>query len=191
MKWRAINVSKEVAQDERRQRFPNVGSATPGGILALVDRDRTQEHHGSGMLERVRRRPVRATGCLMPDGTATDARCLTRWKTPADETDHVWQQPMCPGRRVTRRGRVTIEPGVALRFVDAPDADDGIHEPPSPCLERDLAGSPRVRALLQSDVLAQLFYGALCNTRWRHGASDYESPCSWRSAGGVVAHLVG
>ena len=42
-----------------------------------------------------------------------------------------------------------------------------------------------------SDLFTRLLYAALCNTEWRHPATGEMWSCSWRSAGGVVAHVRG
>lgn len=150
-----------------------------------------RERHGVGVLIRVDGRPVGATGCVLPDSTLVDARCLTVGSTVEREADHVWTRPGATGSPLRRRGRLVVEPGVALRFVDDPMADVGITVEAPPALDRDLSLSPRVRALVRSDLLTKLIYAALCNTVWRHRATGQEWRCSWRSAGGVVAHLRG
>ena len=40
-------------------------------------------------------------------------------------------------------------------------------------------------------LFAELLYAALCSTEWRHRATGELWSCSWRSAGGVVAHVRG
>jgi hypothetical protein len=94
-----------------------------------------------------------------------------------------------------RRGRLKVDPDVALLFVDEPDANVDLPSRPTvsnaPNLERDFAMSDRVRGLIRSDVFAVLLYGALCNTLWRHKATGATWSCSWRGAGGIVAELRG
>lgn len=93
-----------------------------------------------------------------------------------------------------RRGRLTVEPGSAVLFRDEPSADyaaASAQTGPRADLQRDLAMSARIRALVRSDLFATLLYAALCNTTWRHTATGTPWSCSWRSAGGVVAGLRG
>lgn len=170
--------------------------------------------------------PVVARGCLLPDGTSTEARCVTvpgglplgpqagmgaraaaedqaqprharaavgAAPAPIDPAACVWRRRLPGGGPLTRRGRVLVEPGVALRFVDEPLAGEGAdwNLPDGPSLERDLAASPEIARRVRSDVFAQLLYAALCNTEWRRGAMGEAWSCSWRTAGDVVAHLRG
>ena len=169
-------------------------------LFARLDEGRTEERHGEGVLLGVRGRPQRATGCLLPDGTTTDARCAALPEgargaeddAPVDPATCVWQRRLSAEGRLARRGRVVVEPGVALRFVDEPGA--GEEAPPearAPSLERDLAASPRVVERAGARLFAELLYAALCNTAWRHRATGERWSCSWRSAGGVVAHVRG
>lgn len=169
-------------------------------LFARLDEGRTEERHGEGVLSLWHGRPRRATGCLLPDGATTDARCAALPErardleddAPIDPAACVWQRRLSPEGRVARRGRVVVEPGVALRFVDEPEA--GEEAPPearAPSLERDLAASPRVVERAGSEFFATLLYAALCNTEWRHRATGERWSCSWRSAGGVVAHVRG
>ena len=167
---------------------------------ARLDEGRTEERHGEGVLSLWHGRPQRATGCLLPDGTTTDARCAAlpegargaEGGAPVDPATCVWQRRLSPEGRLARRGRVVVEPGVALRFVDEPGA--GEEAPPedrAPSLERDLALSPRVVERAGTRLFAELLYAALCSTEWRHRATGELWSCSWRSAGGVVAHVRG
>ena len=169
-------------------------------LFARLKEGRTEERHGEGMLVRQRGRPQRATGCLLPDGATTDARCAAlperardlEGDAPIDPAACVWQRRLSPEGRLARRGRVVVEPGVALRFVDEPEA--GEEWPPearAPSLERDLAASLRVVERAGSRLFGELLYAALCNTEWRHRATGERWSCSWRSAGGVVAHVRG
>lgn len=194
-------------------------------LLARLGRDRAEERHGAGVLVRVHGRPAAARGCLLPDGTSTEARCVAApggpprepprgpqagaaahpeaegraqaagdvAPAPIDPADCVWQRCLVEGGPMTRRGRVLVEPGAALRFVDEPLAGegDGWAAPAMPNLEHDLAASPEIARRVRSDVFAQLLYAALCNTEWRQGATGEPWSCSWRAAGGLVAHLRG
>lgn len=166
--------------------------------FAAIDADRKArtrtERHGAGELTLWADLPLSAKGCLLPDGTVTDAECLAPGKATTPDAERVWTRRL-PGTALRCRGRVTVEPGAALQFVDKPAADAPVRlgrlEPKPPTLERDLGASARIRALAQSDLLAALLYGALCNTQWKHTASGAEWSCSWRSAGGIVAALRG
>lgn len=195
-------------------------------LLAHMGRDRVKEHHGAGVLVRIHGHPVVARGCLLPDGTSTEARCVTvpgelplglqagteagaaaedqaqpqhvratvgAVPAPIDPAGYVWRRRLPGDDPLTRRGRVLVEPGVALRFVDEPLAGEepGWTLPDGPSLERDLAASPEIARRVRSDVFAQLLYAALCNTEWRRGATGEPWSCSWRMAGDVVAHLRG
>jgi hypothetical protein len=160
---------------------------------AAADRPaRTQrECHGVGELTLLDGIPIRATGCLLPDGSLTDAERLLS-HVEVDDAQQVWTRRL-PGTAIRRRGRLIIEPGIALHFKDDRDADFGITSgqvtPPS--LERDLGLSPRIRELVRSDVFATLLYAAMCNTVWRHVATGTLWSCSWRQAGSIVARLRG
>lgn len=166
--------------------------------FAAVDADRKArtrtERHGAAELTLWDDLPLSAKGCLLQDGTMTDADCLVPGTAISSDAERVWTRRL-PGTALRRRGRVTVEPGVAWRFVDEPAADAPVRlgrlEPKPPTLERDLGASARICALAQSDLLAALLYGALCNTLWKHTASGVEWSCSWRSAGGIVAALRG
>jgi hypothetical protein len=88
--------------------------------------------------------------------------------------DCVWLRRLDPSSPVARRGRVEVDPGVELRFVDDARAGEGADAEgrdgaaPPPSLERDLAGSPGIGRRIASDLFARLLYAALCNTQWRH-----------------------
>ena len=191
------------------------------------DAAHTQERHGAGRILGIGGRPQRAEGCLLPDGVVTDAIVVALpeevrhgmfgWgggsvdgpdgqsgdaDAPGrprriDPEACVWLRLLVPGGAMARRGRVVIEPGVALRFLDEPKAGEGEAAggdrraalPPS--LERDLGLSPSVARRTSSDLFARLLYAALCNTGWRHRATGTPWSCSWRGAGDVVAHLRG
>ena len=149
-----------------------------------------REQHGEGELTLLDGVPQQASGCLLPDGTPTDARCLLPYVAVLTEKDRVWTRHL-PGSAVCRRGRLFVDSGKALLFVDEPEADlaSEQHDAMQPCLDRDLGMSARIRALVGGDLFATLLYGALCNTVWRHKATGTAWHCSWRSAGGVVAGL--
>ena len=150
------------------------------------------EHHGAGELTLHDERPVRASGCILPDGTTTDAECLVSGLVGDLDGQPVWTRRLA-GTPLRRRGRLAIEPGVALRFVDEPSADvsadDALSRLDVPNLERDLNASERIRAMVRSDLFATLLYGALCNTTWRHVGTDVDWSCSWRLSGDIVAML--
>jgi hypothetical protein len=152
------------------------------------DREARTVHqsHGLGILTLVDDKPVRASGCLLPDGALVDAVCLA-----GSAGAQVWSRPI-EGPRRRRRGRLIIEPGTALRFVDEPQADVPQKAyAPGADLARDLALSARIRACVQNDLFAGLLYAALCATKWRHCDAKATWSCSWRAAGGVVAGLRG
>ena len=165
-------------------------------FLAERNRHWTEECHGASVLRLFCGRPRRATGCLLPDGTAVSARCVARSDAAAgaapSEVGGVWlrELPSDGAAPLARRGRLLVELGVALRFVDEPRAgEEADPASPPPSLERDLARSAEVATRIVSDVFAALLYAALCNTAWRHRASGTLWSCSWRGVGGIVAHL--
>lgn len=191
-------------------------------LLDHLGRDRAEERHGAGVLVRMHGRPMVARGCLLPDGTSTEAHCVavpgnlplrpqsgaeTHAATEvraqprharadaahADPADCVWRRRLPGPDPLIRRGRMLVEPGVALRFVDEPLAGEGADcaLPGGPSLEYDLAASAEIARRIRSDVFARLLYAALCNTEWRRGAAGEPWSCSWRMAGDVVAHLRG
>jgi hypothetical protein len=122
----------------------------------------------------------------LPDGALVDAVCLAR-----SAGAQVWSRPI-DGTRRRRRGRLIIEPGAALRFVDEPQADVPQETyAPGTDLARDLALSARIRSCVQNDLFAGLLYAALCATEWRHRDAKATWSCSWRAAGSVVAGLRG
>lgn len=196
-------------------------SPEPGAWHAELDRRRaaaqTEERHGAGRIEAMWGRPQRAEGCHLPDGTVTEAVVAALppgvhrpafLHAPNGEgdvdgssriapEDCVWLRRLGPGNPVARRGRVEVDPQMGLRFVDDAEAGEGLDagdgkgpaKPPS--LERDLAGSPGIGRRIASDLFARLLYAALCNTEWRHRETEAVWSCSWRSAGGIVAHLRG
>jgi len=147
-----------------------------------------RERHGQGELELRDDRPVRATTCLLPNGTFTDAECLVPYIEVGDDAQRVWTRRL-PGSALRRRGRLVVDPGKALSFVDEPAADLTPASAPAPNLEYDLGLSPRIRLLVESELFATLLYGALCNTTWLHKATGTPWHCSWRHAGAVVAGL--
>jgi hypothetical protein len=167
-----------------------------GGFLDELRKDREsrtrRERHGSGQVTFFNETPVSATGCRLPDGSLVDAECLLPDVAVPDEELRVWTRRL-PGTPFRRRGRLAIEPGKALFFVDEPEADLPLEfaecKPIRPDLERDLGLSPRIRGLVRSELFAALLYGSLCNTTWRHAETGTLWRCSWRQAGGIVAEL--
>lgn len=186
------------------------------------DAERTEDRHGTACIHGMRGRPQRAEGCLLPDGSTADVTVVAMplqvredtgivaaltddmegqggsddASSPIDPEACVWLRRLTPGGSIARRGRLVIEPGVAVRFVD--DPADGEEEdaapdaaPLPPSLERDLGAAPGVAARIGSDLFARLLYAALCNTEWRHRDTGTPWSCSWRAGGGVVAHLRG
>ena len=170
-------------------------------LMAHLDEGRTEERHGEGVLSLWHGRPRRAAGCLLSDGSTAEAFCVALPEgaggdgdgAPIDPAACVWQRRLSPDGRIARRGRVVVEPGVALRFAADPRAGEtrGWLEPLPPSLERDLAASPQVVHRARSDVFARLLYAALCGTTWRHRATGRTWSCSSRGAGGAVAHVRG
>ena len=161
--------------------------------LAARQEQRTnRERHGEGELIRCDGVPTHASGCLLPDGGLTAATCLTRQDGLADE-DRVWTRPVVPGSPRRRRGRLRVEPGVALHFHDEGEADiPRALRPAVADLAGDMAMSERMRTLVRdSDLFAALLYAALCNRRWIHRATGQEWSVSWRGAGSGIAHLRG
>jgi len=153
-----------------------------------------RDRHGQGELTLLDGVPQRATGCLLPDGSKTDARCLLPYVSVPTEQHRVWTRRL-PGSTLCRRGRLIVDSDKALFFIDEPAADLAAAQLPQEamqlCLERDLGMSVRIRALVGGDLFATLLYGALCNTVWRHKATGAAWHCCWRGAGGAVAHLRG
>ena len=152
-----------------------------------------EERHGPSVLVLFDDKPTKALGCRLPDGMVTDAVCLTPdLRTPSDLSGGVWTRLIVAGSPFHRRGRIEIEPGVAVRFIDEPMADITPESKETTSdLGRDMARSDRLHELVGSEVFAGLLYAALCNTTWRHVASDQIWHCSWRSAGALVAGLRG
>jgi len=160
-----------------------------------VDREaRTRrERYGSGGTMFLDEVPTYATGCRLPDGSVTDAVCLTQQSAMPDEAQRVWTRRL-PGTALRRRGRLTLHPGIEPLFVDEVDAD--LDTPLTAAadvsdLERDLLRSDRMRSLVRSELFATLLYSALCNTLWRYQRASTEWRCSWRHAGSIVADLRG
>lgn len=153
-----------------------------------------REQHGVGELTLLDDIPTRALNCLLPDGTLTDAESLVWNVADLDEARRVWTRRL-PSSALRRRGRLKVDRGKALLFIDERDADldvspaDDVSEIPS--LERDLLRSDRLRALVRSRLVATLLYSALCNTTWRKNAGSPVWSCSWRHAGAIVANLRG
>src|SRR5271166_1141312 len=151
-----------------------------------------RDQHGQGKLVLLYDKPVRATGCVLPDGSLTDAECLVSYVAVEDDTRRVWTRRL-PASASRRRGRLTVDPEKALLFVDQPAADLAPASAGTitlaPNLERDLGLSPRIRILVESELFATLLYAGLCNTTWLHKATGTPWSCSWRHAGAVVAGL--
>jgi hypothetical protein len=164
-------------------------------LLTQMDSDREarirRERHGRGELTFLDGVPTNATGCLLPNGMFTDAECLVRHVAVPDDKQRVWTRRL-PGTVLRRRGRLKVDDGKALLFLDEPDADvvapDG-HGAVRPDLARDLGMSPQIRDLVRSELFATVLYSALCNTTWLHKATGTPWHCSWRAAGGIVADL--
>src|SRR5580704_12952121 len=100
-----------------------------------------RERHGLGEITFTDDVPVNATGCTLPDGTLTDAECLLPNVPVPDETCPVWTRRL-PGTPLRRRGRLKVDFGKALLFIDEPEADlipvSTARGAPAPDLERDL-----------------------------------------------------
>ncbi|MGI4798009.1 MAG: hypothetical protein ACRYG8_28960 [Janthinobacterium lividum] len=154
----------------------------------------TRERHGEAELVRRDGIPMQVTGCLTDKGDRAEAHCLTRQVELPDDL-RVWIRPMLPGSILRRRGRLQIEPGTRIRFIDEADADVPSLDPvrPAASMERDMLASDRIRELVQagSELFAGLLYAALCNTEWRHMATGQTWSEGWRSAGGTIASLRG
>lgn len=157
----------------------------------MLEAKTSQEHHGQGVLVFCDGQPVSASGCLLPDGTPTDVDCLL-----CRNGGQVWTRPLGPDPRVRRRGRLVVDPGIALRFIDEPSADipSPNNRKPSrdnskPSLERDLIASDHIRSCVECDLFADLLFSTLGYVTWRHKASDETWSCGWRQAGELVARL--
>ncbi len=156
----------------------------------LFDRDGNAEYevrHGEGILTLRGGQPDKATGCLLANGQMTDAICLA-----ADGNEQVWARKIGTENYLYRRGRLIIEPGVALRFVDDANADVSVgHVIARPSLERDLFESRRMELCVSSKVFALLLYLALHKFAWRHDETGEVWSCSWRGAGEITSRLRG
>ena len=78
-------------------------------------------------------------------------------RRPSDLSGGVWTRPIVPDSPFHRRGRIEVEPGVAVRFIDDPMA--GITLEPKDKfsnLGRDMANSDRFRDLVRSELFAGL-----------------------------------
>ena len=165
-------------------------------LFAQLHEDREartrRERHGQGELTLMDGVPLHVTGCVLPDGMLTDAESLLPHIAVPSEKDRVWTRRL-PQSALRRRGRLVVDDGKALFFVDEPTADHGLASIESaaiqPSLERDLGLSTRIRGLVCRELFATLLYSALCNTAWRHKATGIPWSCSWRHAGAVVANL--
>ena len=69
-------------------------------LFVRLDKDREtrtrRERHGQGELTLLDGMPMSATGCVLPDGTLTDAECLLPYVSVPDETHRVWTRRL-PG----------------------------------------------------------------------------------------------
>jgi hypothetical protein len=150
------------------------------------------ERHGQGVMVTRDGKPLRATGCLLADGSVTDAECLFPYWTVPDETHYVWTRGQ-PGSIFRRRGRLSVDPGKALYFIDELNADlisaSDMLQAVEPNLERDLNLSPLIRDLVRSELFGTLLFGALSNFDWRHKVTGTVWNCGWRYAGGIVGSL--
>jgi hypothetical protein len=82
----------------------------------FFDRDgsaKSEVRHGAGVLRLLGGAPDEAVGCLLSNGEMTNAICLA-----ARAGEQVWAWKIGPENKVHRRGRLIIEPGVAVRFID-------------------------------------------------------------------------
>ena len=154
---------------------------------------RTQEErHGPSVLILFDGKPIKAVRCQLPDATLTDAVCLTPHVETPSGLGGVWTRQLAPGPSIYRRGRIAVEQGVGVRFIDERAADITPEaEETSSDLGHDMARSARLRERVCSKLFAGLLYAALCNTTWRHVATDQIWHCSWRHAGCLVAGLRG
>jgi hypothetical protein len=147
--------------------------------------DTFEMRHGRGVLKLRGGQPDEAKGCLLPNGEVTDALCLA-----AHGDEQVWTRKISTTNHLHRRGRLFIEPGVALRFVDESDADVSVGQVIArPSLERDLLGSHRIQICARSKVFALLLYLALQSVDWRHDETDEVWSCSWGQSGDIVDRL--
>jgi len=160
-------------KDERR----------PAGVFdSLVHgKPRGTETHGGATLELVGGVPLQARSCLGPDGV-TDAERVDR-----QGSFDIWARQLPNG--LWRRGRLEIEPGIEIRFIDEPRRDGATAKPRVPDLALDLQASDVIRDKVRSEIYATLLYVALCNTKWAKDGVLWDS--GWRGAGDIVADLRG
>lgn len=112
--------------------------------------------------------PFRARGCLLPDDEVTVAICLA-----ARGDVQVWTRTVDPSKHSCRRGRLVIDPGIALCFLDEPAADISVgFMIPKPSLERDLVMSPRIQVSIRSKLFTLLLYVALWSVTWSTGSPE-------------------
>ena len=161
-------------------------------VLALQESRISRETHGIGELVRSSGTPRSASGCLLPDGTQIAAECLTLEDELADE-GRVWSRGISPGSPLRRRGRLRIDDGVGLFFIEDAEADAPARDAVEPAdMERDMGASVPFRSLVaRSDLFARLLYAAMCNIIWVHETTGQPWSVSWRGAGGVVSRLRG
>ena len=144
---------------------------------AAREADTRRERHGLGELVLRGGVPSEANGCFSHDGALTRSKEL-------EDHERVWSRPVTPGLPFQRRGRLRVDLGAGLYFVDEPEADamrQAAASRPVPDLERDMLGCSRMRQLAcDSDLFAGLLYAT--GQAWSQ---------SWRSNGGTVASMRG
>ena len=91
-------------------------------VLALQESRISRENHREGELVRYSGTPQSASGCLLPDGTQIAAECLTFEDELADE-GRVWTRQVSLDSPLRRRGRLRIDEGGGLFFIDDAEAD--------------------------------------------------------------------
>ena len=160
-------------------------------VLAVLgeigNRGMTEERHSEAVLRLRYGKVFAADGVLLPNGQRGKPTCITQGCVPFERS--VWLRRLGDGP-LGRRGRLVVDDGKDVRFVDEPDADLSVSDrSPVPDLQHDLAASDEVRRFARSEVGAALIYGALANARWRHEASGEVWSCTSRTAGGIAAAL--
>lgn len=166
---------------------PYDGKAFVAELEARAVREVDEVRHGEATLSVRDGHVFVADGVLLPNGTRGKPTCITLPNIPFERS--VWLRPLADDR-VGRRGRLAVDEGRDVRFVDEPDADLPVPEWTAvPDLQHDLAASDEIRDFARSEVGAALFYGALENARWRHEATGEVWSCTSRTAGGIAAAL--
>ena len=157
------------------------------GLKEIANRGVTEQRHGEAVLSVREGHVFAAEGALMRNGQRGKPTCVTLPSVPFERS--VWLRRLGDGP-LGRRGRLVVEDGRDVRFVDEPDADVPVPDrSPVPDLQHDLAASEEVRRFARSEVGAALIYGALANARWKHETTDEVWSCSSRTAGGIAAGL--